>query len=145
MSYVIFRYLHFIALLGLAGSLLIQNMAISRCITGEDARNLAKVDGVYGISAVFVFLFGLTLWLWIGKPAEFYSTNPLFHLKVGIFFLAALISLYPTRFFFRHRKSTAQEIAVPRLLILALRTEIVLLLTLPVLAVLMARGIGLPG
>jgi putative membrane protein len=120
-------------------------MAIAPRITGEDARNLARIDGVYGISAVFVFLFGLTLWLWIGKPAEFYSSNPLFHLKVGIFFLAALISLYPTQFFFRHRKSTAQEIAVPRLLIWALRTEIVLLLILPVLAVLMARGIGLPG
>ena len=145
MSYILFRYLHFIAILVLAGALLIENMAISRDISGEDARNLAKVDRVYGISAVFVLLFGLTLWLWVGKPPEFYSANILFHLKLGIFSLAALISLFPARFFFRHRNSTAQEIAVSRLLIWTLRTEIVLLLTLPVLAVLMARGIGLPG
>ncbi|MCB1670286.1 MAG: DUF2214 family protein [Gammaproteobacteria bacterium] len=143
MSYIVFRYLHIIAILVLAGALLIENMAIARRISGEDARNLARVDAVYGISAGLVLLFGLTLWLWVGKPATFYSTNPLFQLKLGLFVLIALISLGPTRFFLRHRRSEAAELAVPRPLIWALRIEIILLLCLPVLAVLMARGIGL--
>ncbi len=143
MSYILFRYLHFIAILVLAGSLVIENMAISRRISGEDARHLARVDAIYGISAAFVFLFGLALWLWVGKPAAFYTANPLFHMKLGVFVLVALISLGPTVFFARNRKSTAAEITVPRALIWALRLEVVLLLTLPVLAVLMARGIGL--
>lgn len=143
MAYVIVRYLHFIAILVLAGALLIENMATTRTINGEDARNLARVDAVYGLSAALVLLCGLTLWFWVGKPAAFYSGNPLFHLKVGLFVLMGLLSLYPTRFYLRHRKSTAEQISVPRPLIWVLRTEIGLLLLLPVLAVLMARGIGL--
>jgi putative membrane protein len=132
-----------IAILVLAGALLIENMATARTINGEDARNLARVDAVYGLSAALVLLCGLTLWFWIGKPAAFYSGNPLFHLKVGLFVLIGLLSVYPTRFYLRHRKSTAEQISVPRPLIWVLRTEIGLLLLLPVLAVLMARGIGL--
>lgn len=143
MAYVIVRYLHFIAILVLAGALLIENMATTRTINGEDARNLARVDAVYGLSAALVLLCGLTLWFWVGKPAAFYSGNPLFHLKVGLFVLMGLLSLYPTRFYLRHRKSTAEQISVPRPLIWVLRTEIGLLFLLPVLAVLMARGIGL--
>jgi putative membrane protein len=143
MSYILFRYLHFIAILVLSGALLIENMAISRTISGEDARNLARVDAVYGISALLVLLFGLTLWLWVGKPAEFYSGNVIFHLKLGIFVLIALLSIYPTLFFLRHKKATAESLPVPALVVWTVRAEIGLLLTLPVLAVLMARGIGL--
>lgn len=143
MSYILFRYLHFIAIAVLAGALLIENMAISRTISDEDARNLAKVDAVYGFSAVLVFLFGLSLWFWVGKPADFYNGNVIFHLKLGIFILIALLSIYPTLFFVRHRKASEEFIAVPAPVIWILRAEMVLLLVLPVLAVLMARGIGL--
>ena len=143
MSYILFRYLHFIAILVLAGALLIENMAISRTISGEDARNLAKVDRIGGLCALLTFLFGLTLWLWVGKPSEFYTGNVIFHLKLGIFILVALLSIYPALFFFRNRNSTAESLAVPVPVIWILRTEIALLLVLPVLAVLMARGIGL--
>jgi putative membrane protein len=143
MSYILFRYLHFIAIFVLAGCLVIENMAISRTITAEDARNLAKVDGWYGLSAVLVFVFGLTLWLWVGKPPEFYNGNVLFQLKVGLFVLIALLSIYPTLFLLRNRNSAAAEIAVPAAVIWLLRLELGLLVILPILAVLMARGVGL--
>ncbi|MEX2131424.1 MAG: DUF2214 family protein [Pseudohongiellaceae bacterium] len=143
MAYIVFRYLHFIAIFVLSATLVIENMAVSRQITGEDSRNLAKVDAVYGGSAVLVLLFGLTLWLWVGKPAEFYSANPLFFIKLGLFALLGLLSVYPTVFFIRHRKSFATDISVPPLLIWLLRIELLVLLFIPVLAVLMARGIGL--
>ena len=142
MSYILFRYLHFIAIIVLAGALLIENMAISRKISGEDARNLARVDGIYGLSAVLVFLFGLTLWLWVGKPSEFYTGNILFHIKLGIFILVALLSIYPTVFFIRNRNSSADSLSVPVGVIWILRIEIGLLLLMPILAVLMARGGG---
>jgi len=143
MTYVLFRYLHFLAIIGLAGALLITNMAISRTISGEDAHNLAKVDGVYGLSAIAVLVFGLVLWLGVGKPADFYSHNPVFHAKVGFFILLGLLSIYPTVFFLKHRKTEATELTVPRLIIWLLRLEIVVLVIIPILAALMARGIGL--
>ncbi|MBL4819477.1 MAG: DUF2214 family protein [Gammaproteobacteria bacterium] len=143
MAYIIFRYLHFIAIIVLAGSLIIENTAISRTISAEDVRNLAKVDRFYGLSAVLVLLFGLTLWLWVGKPADFYSQNFLFHIKVGLFVILGIFSIYPTVFIFRNRNTSESSIDVPAIVIWLMRLELVLLLLIPVLATLMARGIGL--
>lgn len=140
---VLIRYLHFFAIFGFAGALIIENIAIKESISPEDIRNLAKVDAVYGICAILTFLFGLALWLWLGKPREFYSTNPLFQLKLGLFLLIALLSIYPTVFFVRNQNSNEESIAVPRPVRVLLRTELILLPLLPVLAWLMARGIGL--
>lgn len=144
MLYILFRYLHFIAIFVLAASLIIENMATARQLSSEDAHNLAKVDAVYGISALLVFLFGLALWLWVGKPASFYSPNPLFRIKLGLFVLLLLLSIYPTVFYVRHRKTAAVTVEVPARLIWLLRIELLVLVAIPVLAVLMARGIGLP-
>jgi len=143
MSYILFRYLHLIAIVILAGALVIENMAIARKITGEDARNLAKIDAVYGLSALLVLLFGLTLWLWVGKPVEFYSSNVLFQAKLGIFVVIALLSIYPAVFFIRHRNTDVDELSVPPSLVRLLRLELALLVVMPLLAVLMARGVGL--
>ncbi len=143
LSYILLRYLHFIAIFFLAGALVIENMAVSDKLNREDVRNLAKVDAVYGLSAGLVFLIGLVLWRWVGKGAEFYSANPLFYIKLGLFLLIALLSIYPTVFFLRHRRGTAESISVPSVLIWILRIEMLLLLCIPVFAVLMARGIGI--
>ncbi len=143
MYYELVRLLHFAAIFVFAGALVIENMAIKPQITGEDARNLAKVDAVCGISALFVLAFGLTLWLWVGKPSEFYSSNPLFHAKIGLFALMALCAIVPTLFFNRHRKTEEEVIEVPQLLRLLLKLQLTLLVLIPVLALLMARGIGI--
>ena len=116
MYYELFRLLHFAAIFVFAGTLVIENMAIKPQVTGEDARNLAKIDAVCGISAIFVLVFGLTLWLWVGKPSAFYTSNSLFHAKIGLFFLMALFAVAPTLFFNKHRKSEEDVIEVPHLL-----------------------------
>jgi len=145
MLYIVFRYLHFIAIFGLAGALVIENMAIKPTINGEDAKNLAKIDAVYGVCTFLVFVFGLVLWLWIGRPSEFYSVNSLFQAKILLFIIIALISVYPTSFFLKHRTSEAETISVPQLIPLLLKVELFLLLIILILAYLMARGIGIPG
>lgn len=123
--------------------MIVENMALKPEINAEDARNLARVDAVYGVSAVFVFLFGLTLWLWVGKPSEFYSTNPLFQIKLGLFIALAILSIYPTLFFSKHRRSEQDAIIVPRTVATVIKIELLVFLCIPVLAFLMARGIGL--
>ncbi len=144
MLYVLFRYLHFIAIIGLAGSLIIENMAIKRSISGEDARNLARVDGVLGICAIGVLVFGVVLWLWVGKPAQYYSANPVFWAKLGLFFFVFLLSIYPTLFFLRNRKAQSDAIDVPGLVVSLIRAELIILPLIPILGFLIARGIGLP-
>ncbi len=140
---ILIRYLHLFGVVILAGTLIIENMAIARDISREDVRNLAKVDGVYGASAVIVLICGLIMLIAGAKPSGFYTANPVFHVKITLFVLVALLSIYPTVFFLRNRKTEAERLAVPVAVIRVLRLELVLLAFIPILAFLMARGIGL--
>lgn len=145
MTYVLLRYLHLLAALVFAGALIIENMAIKPVINREDAHNLARVDRICGMAVLLIIACGLTLWLWVGKPADFYSRNPVFHLKLGLLAILIACAVYPAVFFNRHRQTEKQEISVPKPVRLLLRLEIILLLFIPILAWAMARGIGIPG
>ena len=137
------RYLHFVGFILLAAMLMAENLLLAKSLDNRTVKKLAVIDGVYGLSAVITLAAGLTLWLGVGKPAEFYNSNPLFHIKVTLFVVVALLSVYPTIFLLKHRKTTASELAVPATVILVKRLEVVILLVIPLLAVLMARGVGL--
>lgn len=145
MIYSLFRTLHFLSLFVLIGAIVIENMAIKPRINREDAANLARIDGIAGLSALLTLGFGLTLWFLVGKPSAFYSTNPIFHAKLGLFAGLLLLASYPALFFFKNRRSEANEIPVPLLVRRLLKCELLIALIIPFLAFLMARGIGLPG
>lgn len=144
MTYVLLRYLHLLAVLALAGGIIIENMAIKPQIDSEDARNLARVDAFCGLSVLLLTGIGLILWLAVGKPADFYSGNPLFHAKLGLFGLLLATAAYPALFFFRNRRYDGDSLPVPGGVRLCLKLEVGLLLVIPILATLMARGIGIP-
>jgi putative membrane protein len=137
------RYLHYLAVFTLAGTILIQNMAIKRTITREDIQNLAKISTVHVIGLLLVFVFGLTLWLWVGKPSDLYTLNLVFHAKLGLFALLALLSIISGIFFLKNQSLESNSIDVPGLIILCVRLKLALLAVISVLASLMARGIGL--
>lgn len=143
MDYVIVKYLHLMGIIILFSTLLIQHVLLKKEMTPDELGKLGRIDLIYGISAGIVFIAGLALWLWVGKPAEFYSTNPVLHTKVLLFFVIGAVSLYPTIFFIRNRRSTASIVNVPKMVFIAVRIEIALLLIIPLLAVLMAQGHGL--
>lgn len=140
---ILIRYVHLGAVLVLAVTLIIENMAIAPQITKEDVRNLIKVDAAYGLSAVVVLACGVLLWFTGAKPSDFYTNNPVFHAKLSLFVVVGLLSIYPTVFLMRNRKNEAETLAVPVGVIRVLRLELVLLVFIPVLAFLMARGVGL--
>lgn len=145
MAYVLLRYLHLIAALVFAGALIIENMAIKPAINREDAHNLARVDAVCGMAMTIVIVCGLALWLWVGKPADFYNANPVFQLKLGLLAVLLISAVFPAVFFIRHRQTEQEQIMVPKAVRLLLRLEITLLVIIPLLAWAMARGIGLSG
>ena len=68
----------------------------------------------------------------------------MFHLKLAVLGFLLACAVYPALFFIRHRQTALEEIPVPRLIPILLRIEFILLLIMPVLAWIMARGIGLP-
>jgi putative membrane protein len=145
MSYVIVKYLHFIGILVLASSLMVEHVQLKADMSAEALKKVALIDLIYGISAGVILVTGLLLAFAVGKPSAFYMTNPVFHAKVTLFVLIGLLSIHPTLFLLRHRNSTAASISVPKSIIMVIRLEILLLLIIPLLAVLMARGIGISG
>ena len=143
MSEIIIRYCHFIAFMVLTAMLVAEHLLLKKRLTADEVRRLAIVDLVYGIAATVALVAGLALWFWVGKPAEFYTRNGIFHTKVTLFIVMALISIYPTVFFIRNWRARVPALDVPKGIIMAIRAELALLLVIPLLAVLMARGIGL--
>jgi putative membrane protein len=143
MEDIIVRYVHFVAIIVLSAALVAEHLLLKPVINGEELRKLAIIDLVYGIAALVVLAAGLALWLWVGKPAEFYTNNGIFHAKLTLFVVMGLISIRPTVFFIRNRRAKVQTLVVPRSIVMIIRAELLLLLVLPLLAVLMAQGHGL--
>lgn len=146
---VIAAYLHFIGIMMLMATLLAEHGILQPNMTRLHMRRLATIDLFYGIAAVLVLVTGLLRFAYFAKGMPFYLANPLFYIKVGIFVAVGLISIYPTRRFLSWQRMLKQdnlpevdEGSVTRLRYLV-RLELGLLLIIPLLAVLMARGIGI--
>lgn len=141
---IIIKYVHFVTIFGIVGSLVSEHLLLKDKMTRAEIQRLSVIDGVYGLSAIILLGAGLALWLWVGKPAEFYSKNWIFHLKLGMFVGLGLLSIYPTIFFLKNRKgeSTDELVAIPSAIKWMLRMELLLLFLMPLFATLMARGIG---
>ena len=138
------RYIHFISIFAIVGALTSEYVLLKKKLTRGELSRLAKVDAVYGIAALTLLAAGLTLWLGgYGKPSFFYSKNWIFHLKLSLFIVVGLLSVYPTVFFLKQRKGNPdEEVTVPGTVHWMLRLELFLILIIPLLAGLMARGIG---
>jgi putative membrane protein len=85
----------------------------------------------------------------VGKGAGFYLQNPVFYIKVALFVAVGLVSILPTLQFIRwNRALKAGEARILRDkdIVTARRyigLELVLLSFIPLMGVLIARGIGL--
>lgn len=112
-------------------------------MTRSEIARMARFDTVYGVSAITVLIFGLLLWLKVGKPAEFYSGNTYFNIKLLLFVLVGLLSIRPTVFFMKQRKGAPSEmIDMPKDIVWLIRIELLILIVMPLLATLMANGYG---
>ncbi|HEY0742410.1 MAG TPA: DUF2214 family protein [Chryseosolibacter sp.] len=142
---LLLRYLHFISIFGIVGTLVSEHMLIKPTMTRAEITKVSRIDAVYGLAALTLLVVGLTLWLGgFGKPSEWYTKNWIFHTKLTCFIFIGLLSIYPTRFFLKNRKGDANEmVAIPKKLIMMIRLQLVLLLIIPLLAGLMSRGVGL--
>lgn len=137
------RYFHFISILIMTSAIFGEALLLAPRLTRRQLQRLFLLDSVYGLSALAIVGVGLLLWFGVGKPAAYYTSNWIFHLKLGLFTLMALISIGPTVFFFKHRKGPAEDwVEIPARIRLFVRLELLLLLLIPLCAALMARGLG---
>lgn len=141
---IVLRYIHFISIFIIVGTLVSEHLLLKKELTRKEITKLAKIDALYGLAAIILLAVGLTLWLGgVGKPAVYYSKNWIFHTKITLFAIVGLLSIYPTVFFIKNRKGIqTDKIQIPKFVFIALRLELFLLFIIPLLAGLMAKGVG---
>ena len=151
MGEAIAAYLHYLSIFLLFALLTLEHQLFKRPLDLPRARSLIRVDIAYGLSAGLVLASGIARLLWYGKGPAYYLHNSLFHAKFGLFILIALLSILPTLVFLNWRNDLRAG-QVPQLsarlgtlVIMCIRLELLLLLILPLLAALLARGFGVIG
>lgn len=145
MEDILVRYLHFIGIIFLSGTLAFEHLLLKSEVTNENFKKICKVDIFYGLSALVVLVTGLLLWFYVGKDSSFYVQNPFFHVKLTLFILMGLISIIPTMFFIKHRNTEEEIIKIPKKIIMITRVELLFLVLIPLFAVFVANGYGYNG
>ena len=139
-------YLHFLAVFGLFAALSIEAVLLRPSLIAQSGRWLNRVDLAYFGCALLVLASGLSRANWGAKGWAYYAENHVFHAKVGLFLVIAVISGIPTRAFLRwsrgFRADPAYQVAAGELRAMRrwVMIELHLLPLFPLLGVLMARG-----
>ncbi|KWT97490.1 MULTISPECIES: DUF2214 family protein [unclassified Variovorax] len=147
----ILAYVHFLAILTMV-VFIASEAALCRVewLNAAAVERIARVDMVYGIAAIAVLLTGLARTWWGIKGTAWYWTNPLLHVKLGLFIIIGVLSIFPTLTYFRWRKAVrasgtlpdAAEIRKTRKLVMI---QAHLIALIPLVAVFLARGFGARG
>lgn len=142
---ILTRYSHFLFIITMSAALVGEALLIKPEMDRTALKRLAKLDAVYGLSALLLVAAGLVLWFAVGKPAEFYTKNPVFHVKLSLAVILGLVSIYPTVFYIKNSRGPATEqlVALPNSIRFAVYIQLAILIIIPLLATLMAKGIGL--
>lgn len=148
MTEAVIAYLHFAAIITIGASLVVQLTRCHQDMQPPDIRVLARIDIVYALAAVVALATGFSRVFLVGKGFAFYSHNPVFYIKIALFIALGLLSIPPTLQFRRWHRAlmsgegrilNGDQIKATRSFILA---EVHLYFLIPLVAVLMARGIG---
>jgi putative membrane protein len=139
---------HFVAFFALAAALVLELALLGESMSVETAKRIQRADRVVGITAILVLVFGFLRVIYFEKGSEYYFGNTFFQIKLGLFFVAALISLIPTLQFMRWNHELKQGIApdltsasVKRLKSI-IHWQLVLIGGIMLCASLMAKGFG---
>lgn len=142
-------YGHYFFLLIIMGLATFERATVKANMSIETEKSLVIADAIYGLSAVFLLATGYLRATEYGKGWDFYSHEPLFWLKMASFSLVSGLSLFPTITLVKRGIKIFQDEPIdPMSEKLAARMQSILnaeisaILTVPLLATLMARGVG---
>jgi putative membrane protein len=147
----ILAYLHILAILTMV-VFISSEAALCRVqwLNAAVVERLAKVDMVYGIAAIAVLATGVARTWWGIKGTAWYWTNPLLHVKLTLFIIVGVISIFPTLTYFRWRKALRSSGTLPDEADIKKTRKLVmiqahLIALIPLVAVFLARGFGAKG
>lgn len=146
-----FAFLHHIAAFALVAAVIIEFVLMKDDLSVKTARKILLADLVLGVSAGVVLIAGFLRVVYFEKGAYYYFNSVPFILKLSLFVIIALLSIYPTVEFLSWRKplKAGQIPSVSdykvRFIRMIIHGELVGIVLLILCAVLMARGIGYIG
>ncbi|MEO1002455.1 MAG: DUF2214 family protein [Cyanobacteria bacterium J06638_7] len=144
-------YVHYLSFMVCFGALVLERRLIRPNPSKGDATLMVITDVVYGLAALALLASGILRVLHFGQGSSFYTENPLFWWKVGVYLAVGGLSLYPTITYILWaiplRKGELPQVseALAGRLAWVLNIELAGFALIPLLATLMARGVGLPG
>lgn len=144
----ILAYVHFLAILTMV-VFISSEAALCRVewLNKAVVERLARVDMIYGVAAVLVLATGIARTVWGVKGSAWYWTNPLLHVKLTLFIIVGLISIFPTMTYLRWRRQLRATGALPAQAEVRKTRKLVMiqahiLVLIPLFAVFLARGFG---
>jgi putative membrane protein len=146
----VFAWLHLLAFGVAAGLLLTEYWLCRRMPDRIQVRLLGMVDLGYLLALIASLATGLARALYYGQEPAYYLANRLFWLKIAIYLVVVLVATAPTLQYIRWNREarTAPSFAPLTREVERVRASIAfglgLWLILPLLAILVVRGYGLP-
>ena len=144
----ILAYLHLLAILTMV-VFIASEAALCRIewLNAKVVERLVRLDAIYAGAAVAVLATGVARTVWGVKGTAWYWTNPLLHVKVTLFVIVGVISIFPTLTFLRWRKQLRATGALPAEAEVKKTRKLVmvqahLIAVIPLFAVFLARGFG---
>jgi putative membrane protein len=143
-------YVHYLSFMLCFGALVLERRLIRPNPDKQTATLMVITDIVYGLAALGVLVSGILRVTQYGQGSAFYTENPLFWWKVGTYLAVGGLSLYPTITYILWaiplRKGELPRVseALAGRLAWILNIELLGFTALPLMAALMARGVGLP-
>ena len=144
-------FLHHLAAFALAAAVAIQFVLIRSGLDAANARRLSAADAVLGLSALTVLIVGLLRVFYFEKGAAYYFHSVPFVVKLSLFIIVALASIYPTVQFASWRKAmklgSMPAVAPGKLRSIrrVIHWELAGVVVILLCAALMARGVGYLG
>ncbi len=144
-----FAYFHYFSFMLCFGALVLEKKLLKTSPDREESIALIITDVVYGLAALTLLTSGVLRVLYFGQGTEFYTHNPIFWIKVGLFISVGAISLYPTITYILWAiplsKGELPSVDSPLVKRLGwiINIELIGFGLIPLFATLMARGVGL--
>jgi len=142
-------YIHYLSFMLCFGALIFERISLKANPNRQEAISMVIADIIYGIAGIALLVSGIYRVIKFGQGSEFYTQNPIFWTKIVVFALVGSLSLYPTITYVlwaipisKGKLPMVKENLVSRLRLI-INIELVGFASIPFLATLMARGVGL--
>jgi putative membrane protein len=144
-------FLHHVAAFLVVATLMVELVLLKGELTPANARSVLRMDRVYGIAATVLLIVGFVRVFHTEKGSAYYFASGPFLVKLTLFIVVALLSIYPTIKFLGWRKALREgrapdfDLGTRRKVRMLVHLEPTLLFVIMLMAVMMARGIWFLG